>query len=118
MGGKPPGNIDALLLAAGECHRREVPQALGNGEARQQLAGAVQRKVFADAAFEQGFRDDQFCRNPRYDPQELRHISDRSLPDVQHQVGWGGNHILRAAVMADEDRTRAGAVRAIDELEE
>ena len=68
-GNESARDIDALLLAAGERRRRQVPQSLGQIELAQQLAGPDKRLSPLDASLHQRFSNDIVCADARNDAQ-------------------------------------------------
>src|SRR5262245_35342047 len=87
--GKPAGDVDALLLAAGEGRRREMPQLLRDIEALEQAAGTRLRLVGGNAIGARGSRDNVERADTRNGTQELADVADGGLAQHQH-AAWPG----------------------------
>ncbi len=112
-------DVDALLLAAGEGRGRQLPEALGDVEAMQQLAGARLRVGSAPCRSRSVARRRRRCvGNPRHRPQKLADIADGGAADVEHLPRLGGGEIDHRAAMADADAAGVAAVIAEDHLQD
>src|SRR6185503_9745000 len=99
-----------LLLAAGEGHRRQAPQPLGNPEPRQECPAALERLVARHAERPEGLDDDVERRDARDHAEKLADIADRQPAYGQEVAGPRLDHVDLVAGVRDED---APALRPI-----
>lgn len=117
-GNESARDIDALLLAAGERRRRQVPQSLGQIELAQQLAGPDKRLSPLDASLHQRFSNDIVCADARHDAQELTNVTDGIAPDFENGARRSRGKVDHLAVVLHQDLSRRRSIVAVQYLED
>ncbi len=106
--------VHPLLLAAGECRRREIVQPARNVEAQQQVRRLGARGVGCGPACDRGFRDEMERADARHHAQELADIAERLAAHREDRARVGLRDVHHRAAMADQD---APAVRPVVAVE-
>ncbi len=98
-GGKAAGDIDPLLLAAGEGDGRQMPEPRRNGEPLEQLPGPRLGLGGVLAAFDQRLGNDIERRHPGYGAEELSHLADGVAADIADEPRRRRRDVDDAAAM-------------------
>src|SRR3569833_2675933 len=104
------GDVDALLLAAGEGRGRQPPEPLWDVEPPQQATGVLTGFVPGYAGCKQWLSRGIQRRDARHRPQELADIADRIASRVQHGARLGFGKVEDDALMS---HAKVAAVEAI-----
>ncbi len=118
LGQKAARDVDALLLAAREGDRRDLPQALRNGQAMQQRRRLGARLRARSLIDHQRLRHHVERRHPRHRAQELADIAHHRPAQTENLTRLRGRDIDGGVALADQDLAAVAAVVAEDHLED
>src|SRR5262245_29970235 len=100
---KAAGDVDALLLTAGEGGRRQVPQLLRDVQALEQAAGTRVRLVNGNTVGARRGGDDVERPDTRDGAQELADVADGGLAQLENAARAGAGDVHSLLTVAHQD---------------
>ncbi len=122
VGDQRAGDVDPLLLAAGEGRGRQGPQSRGNAEQAEQELGTATRFVQRSAAPHHWLGHDIDGADPRDHAQELADEADGMAANIERDAGLGADQLdpplSPGVAMADLDRAGLRPVVAVERAQQ
>ena len=112
------GDIDALLLAARKCRRRQRPKPLRDVKTQQHVARTPGRHLAADAASKKGPAYDIDRGDTRYDPQKLAHIRKGEPADLEDRARLGQRNVDPLLIMSNQNLAARAFIIAIKQTQQ